>query len=241
MSARDPRVRRRQRSSSLRASKPRNRALRVESLEPRVVMTGNGISSLLAWYPLPPDALNRGLASTNAAPTVAQAMCINNNAAVTGRSASLSVLGKDDGGEANLRYAWSVVSAPSGGAAAFSLNGSNAAKHTTATFTAAGTYTFSVRITDARGLSVNSSRSVVVAPTLTGLSITTGSGQAVGASPLLVSGTSQALVACGTDQFGKLMATQPALTWSTATLPTGAPAPIWIATGNGATVQFGKA
>src|SRR5262249_46346910 len=68
---------------------------------------------------------------------------------VTGMTTALTVLGADAGGEASLRYSWSV-SGPSG--VTFSANGTNAAKNTVASFGQAGTYTFQVTITNASGL-----------------------------------------------------------------------------------------
>src|SRR5213075_2735314 len=85
------------------------------------------------------------------APSVATAAAISANP-VTGKTAALSVLGADDGGESNLTYTWSLVpGAPA--SVTYSANGTNAAKNTTATFTKAGTYVFEVKITDAQGLS----------------------------------------------------------------------------------------
>ena len=128
-------------------------------------------------------------APVNAAPTVAQPISVNGNAAVTGKTASLSVLGSDDGGEAKLVYTWSVTAAPAGGTATFSINGTNAAKNMTATFTKAGTYSLTVKIVDAGGLSVSSTKTVVVSPTLTSISVSTASGQVVSpGSALAVSG-----------------------------------------------------
>src|SRR4029077_12402533 len=72
----------------------------------------------------------------------------------------LSVLGADDGGEANLTYTWAVTAGPSG--ATFSANGTNAAKNSTATFTQAGTYTFQVTVTDQDGVTVTSQVTVAV-------------------------------------------------------------------------------
>ena len=75
---------------------------------------------------------------------------------VTGTSANLSVLGTDDGGEANLTYTWTTAGS-SPAPVVYSSNGSNAAKNTTATFSKAGEYTFTVTIADQGGLSVTSS------------------------------------------------------------------------------------
>ena len=94
----------------------------------------------------------------NQAPTVATAASASPNP-VTGTSTNLSVLGADDGGESNLTYTWSVLGTPPS-PVTFSANGTNAAKNTTASFTASGTYNFLVTLTDAGGLSTTSSVTV---------------------------------------------------------------------------------
>ena len=63
-----------------------------------------------------------------------------------------AVLGGDAQGESSLVYKWTVTSAPGGGAAMFSANGTNAAKNDTVTFTKAGVYGIMVTIVDRRGL-----------------------------------------------------------------------------------------
>ena len=78
----------------------------------------------------------------NAAPTIATAAAASPNP-VTGSTTALSVLGADDGGEANLTYTWATTGTPPA-AVTFSANGTNAAKTTTATFTKAGSYTLQV-------------------------------------------------------------------------------------------------
>jgi hypothetical protein len=178
----------------------------------------------------------------NAAPIVAQAISVNNNAPITGRTASLSILGKDDVSESKLIYTWSVTAAPTGGTVGFSINGTNAAKNATATFTKAGTYQLAAKIVDTGGLSVTSIKSVIVSSTLTSIGVTTGTGQAVSpTATLVVPGTSQALAAQGLDQFGYAMAAQPALTWSITTVPTGFAKPSLTIKGAAATVTFAKA
>lgn len=74
---------------------------------------------------------------------------------VRGTSVGLSVLGADDGGEAALKYTWSVTSGIAG-AVSFTTNGTNAAKNTTANFTAIGNYTLTATVQDVPGLSVTS-------------------------------------------------------------------------------------
>lgn len=82
---------------------------------------------------------------------------------VTGTTAVLSVLGADNAGESNLTYTWTATVMPSGAIApTYSINGTNAAKDTTATFFNAGDYTFTVTITNAGGLTTTSSADVTV-------------------------------------------------------------------------------
>ncbi len=142
--------------------------------------------------------------SLNATPTVATAASASPSP-VAGTTANLSVLGADDGGEANLTYTWSMASGPA--AVNYSANGGNAAKTTVATFNRAGTYTFLVTIADAGGLSATSSVSVTVSQTYSGLSLSP-------ASPNLTGGAAQQFTATALDQFGQPMSPQPAMTWT---------------------------
>jgi endoglucanase len=145
--------------------------------------------------------MNSGSAT---APTVATQASANPST-VTGTMCSLSVLGADAGGEANLIYTWSTTGAPPA-AVAFSVNGTNDAKNTVATFAAAGTYNLQAAITNSSGMSVISSLTVTVSQTLTGVSL----------SPAVMTvaqgGTLQFAV-YGADQFGAAMSSQ-AATWS---------------------------
>lgn len=105
---------------------------------------------------------------TNQAPTVASSAAASPSS-VNGTTTNLSVLGADDGGESNLTYAWATSGSPPG-PVAFSANGSNAAKSTTATFSVSGNYTLNATITDAQGLTTQSSVNVsVTVPAATGV------------------------------------------------------------------------
>jgi regulation of enolase protein 1 (concanavalin A-like superfamily) len=148
-------------------------------------------------------------AVTDTAPTVATAAAAS-PAAPTGLTTTLSVLGASANGASTLTYTWVNTSAPSGDStASFSVNGTNAASSTTATFQQAGTYVFKVTITDADGLSVTSSVTVVVAQTLSSV--------VVSPTPAnLTAGQTQQLSATGYDQFGNAMSTQPTFTWALA-------------------------
>ncbi len=91
---------------------------------------------------------------------------------------------------------------PSGAAAPiFSVNASNAAKSTVATFSMAGTYGLTVTITDPAGLSTTSSVSVTVNQTLTTVSL-----------------AGQPLAPTAFDQFGNPLADQPEIDAGTDTI-----------------------
>ena len=79
----------------------------------------------------------------------------------SGTLANLSVLGSDVAGESTLSYTWAATGNPPG-TVAFSANGTNAAKYTTATFSAPGTYNLQVTITNSVGLTTTSSATETV-------------------------------------------------------------------------------
>ncbi len=142
-------------------------------------------------------------------PTVARAADATPNP-VTGTTAALSVLGADDNGEPTLTYTWSATAAPSGAATpTFSVNGTNGAKGTTATFHQAGAYVFAVTIADASGSTVTSSVAVTVTQTLTAVVVSP-------ASATLVAGAKQQFTAVAYDQFGIALAAQPTFAWTVA-------------------------
>jgi len=140
--------------------------------------------------------------NTNRAPTVATPAKASAST-VTGKSVSLSALGADDGGASKLTYHWTSTG-PVG--VLYSRNGTNLAQTTTATFAAAGVYTFTVTITDAGGLSVTSSVKVTVKQTFTSLLVTPAS------ATLKLQETLQ-FKATAYDQFTNALTTQPTFTW----------------------------
>ncbi|HKO47534.1 MAG TPA: DUF4038 domain-containing protein, partial [Polyangiaceae bacterium] len=143
---------------------------------------------------------------TSAPPSVATSAAASPST-VTGTTSALSVLGRDDGGEASLSYGWSVTTAPSGGSVSFSSTGSNASKNTIATFTKAGSYTLQASITDRDNQTATSTTTVTVAQTRTSLLLTPSSAS-------LPPGATQQFSAVARDQFGNTLTTQPSFTWS---------------------------
>ena len=157
----------------------------------------------------PINTLSYTVGSVSHAPTVATAAAAT-PATVTGTSTVLTTLGADaDTAENTLIYTWSATTVPSGATApTLSANGSNAAKNTTATFSKAGTYSFTVTIADPGNLTVTSSVNVTVAQTLTSIAV----------SPVTVSigvSATQQFSAIAGDQFGFILATPPTFTWTT--------------------------
>ena len=140
-------------------------------------------------------------------PTVATTAAAN-PATVTGSTTALSVLGADvDYAESSLTYTWATIGSPPA-SVSFSANGTNAAKNTTATFSAAGSYDFQVTITAPDLLTATSTVNVTVDQTLTSITV----------SPSAVSlyaGQTQTFAATGIDQFGSPLVSQPTFTWST--------------------------
>jgi hypothetical protein len=126
----------------------------------------------------------------------------------SGRTIMLTVLGNDDGGEANLSYAWSIVSKPDGAPSpTYSDNNSNPAKSITVRFRAAGAYTFACTLIDALGETVSANVSVTVNQKFSAV--------AVSPNPRsLYVGQSQRFTATAVDQFSRAMVSQPVFTWS---------------------------
>src|SRR5262249_55613421 len=143
-----------------------------------------------------------GLAAnaTNQAPTIARAASAS-PATVTGTTTTLSVLGADDGGEANLTYTWATTGTVPA-AVSFSANAPNPPKNTTATFHHAGPYTFQVTAKDAGGLTATSSVRVTVNQTLTSIVVSP-------ASVVVATGATRQFTATARDQFAVALTTQP--------------------------------
>jgi hypothetical protein len=202
-----------------------------------MLLSGSGYSPWVVGTAPPDGGVVVGAAAPKTAPpTVAHPITVNNNAPVTGTSALLSVLGSDAAGESSLIYTWSVTAAPSGGKATFSLNGKNSAKNTAISFNEAGTYGVGVTIKDPAGLTVSTTASVVVTPTLTYFTIARlgGTGDVKGATVQFSASQCQ-------DQFHNALAGTPALTWAATSRPAGAAAPTFTASGNVTTVTFAMA
>lgn len=142
--------------------------------------------------------------STNKPPTVTTPAAAS-PATVTGTTTNLSVQASDPNGDA-LTYTWAETSGPSG--VTFSANGTGSSNNTTATFTQAGSYSFTVTVKDTAGLTATSSVNVTVNQTLSSIAVSPAS------ASVAVKATQQ-YAATARDQFGNAISTQPSFTWST--------------------------
>jgi autotransporter-associated beta strand protein len=144
---------------------------------------------------------------TDNPPTVAT-LAAATPSVVNGTSTTLTALGADvDTGPGSLTYTWATTGTPPAPVAFNNVNGTNAGQDTAATFTAAGTYAFTVTIADPGGMTVTSSVNVTVNQTLTSITVAP-------ASSGLGAAGSQPFTATAFDQFGAALGAQPAFAWS---------------------------
>ena len=105
-----------------------------------------------------------------------------------------------------MTYTW-AVDVEAGDAVTFSANGTNAAKNTTATFAAVGTYAFRVYATDPSGAYASSVVTVTVVPTVTTVSAAAG-------VTIMPAGATEQLYATEFDQFGMPLEHPQPVVWS---------------------------
>ena len=210
------------RSSSRKAASARKRLLRSESLEPRDLLSGN---SFCRGRRRTASCRRRGL-SERATP--GRPSCSRSTSPAADSSASptgcRSWQATPQRVETDLQMGGRVRAA--GSVTTFSANGTSAAASTMVLFNEAGSYTFTVTVSDPSGASVSTVKTVAVAATLSGIRLVTPGGQVVNyPSILYVTGTSQTVVAQGLDQFGNVLATEPAFAWSAIPLSNSTPTP----------------
>lgn len=136
------------------------------------------------------------------APTIAQAARAASST-LTASSTGVTVLGADNGGEPALTYTWECVGV------AFSPNGDNAAKSSTATFGAPGVYPLLVTVKDASGLTATSTTTVTVNVAVASVTVTPQTGTIAPGGTLQFS-------ASATDQFGGSVSPAPSINWTVA-------------------------
>lgn len=108
---------------------------------------------------------------SNNGPVITATAGANPSPVTSGTTTTLSVQAVDDGGAGNLTYFWSTTAKPGSVYPTFSVNSSTSANNTVVTFPSAGAYTFKVVVTDANGLSAESSVNVYVYQLLSAVTI----------------------------------------------------------------------
>ncbi|MBL8955182.1 MAG: carboxypeptidase regulatory-like domain-containing protein [Myxococcaceae bacterium] len=124
---------------------------------------------------------------------------------VAGTTTQLAVGATDDGGEAALTYTWSMTAGPA--PVTFSVNGTNASKLSTATFTKAGLYQLVVAVVDGSGNMANGVVDLEVEQTPQRIVVSP-------AAATVAPGATLQLTAEVEDQFGDVLAMTPQVTWS---------------------------
>jgi alpha-L-arabinofuranosidase len=169
-------------------------------------LTVNGSTFSYSFPAYSMTVLDLGRApSGTAGPTITKAASASPSP-VTGKTTVLSVTATDPSGNAGLIYTWATTGTPPA-AVTFSANGSNAASSTTATFSAAGSYSFQVTVSDPGGYIATSSVTVSVNQSLSSIKVSP-------ATVTLAAEGQQQFTGVADDQFGNPMSTQPALSWS---------------------------
>ena len=167
----------------------------------RVVATGPAGDSAAS------AVLSRLPTLVNAAPVVTEPAAASPSP-VAGLNTGLSVAAADDGGPSGLTYLWATTAKPAGAPhPTFSRNNANDARTTAATFRQAGTYTFTVTVTDTGGRTATSSVGVTVHQTLSRIAVSPRGAH------LPLNGTQQ-FAATAFDQFDRPMSPQPAVGWA---------------------------
>ncbi len=133
-----------------------------------------------------------------APPMVTRAAAASPNP-VTNTTAQLSVQASDP---LTMTYTWSATGPA---AVSYSPNGTTAAQNTTATFTQAGNYSFTVTIKDTNNLTTTSNVNVTVSQTLTLINVTP-------TSPIVPDRQTEPFAASALDQFNNPMSA--AVTWT---------------------------
>ena len=133
---------------------------------------------------------------------------------VTGTSTTLSVKGADDSGELSLTYQWATTGTPPA-SVSFSVNGTNPAQSTVATFSKAGRYNQSATHRERINQTVTSNVTVTVQATPTSVVSTP-------STSTIKSSESVTLAARALDQFGVDLTSQPTFGWTIVTGGLGA-------------------
>ena len=185
-----------------------NRLLRGERLEPRTLLSGHAVASLVAGKVsvAKPSSTAPVLTSISIRTANGQTVSPGTTFTLAGASQSFVVQGLDQSGKAlsgPTTFSWSTASVPSGAAAPKLTPGGNTEG---VVFSAAGSYGLTVQVS-AGGVSLSGKLSIAVSQVLSSI--------VVGPNVATVNqGASQQFTAQGLDQFKKAMTAPSAFTWS---------------------------
>lgn len=177
-----------------------------KSLRIRWRLATNSSTASTGWY-VDDFLITGAVPAANLPPTIVT-NAVATPSIVSSFTTNLSVTASDDAAESALTYSWSASGGTVQRPVSFSVNGTNAAKNTTATFTVAGNYTFNVTARDADGLTASSAVDVTVNQTATSLNVSP-------STVTLPKDTTQLFGAIVNDQFGDPLLTQPPVSWTT--------------------------
>lgn len=158
-----------------------------------------GIAGGLFSYALPDYSMT--LFDLSPGPAIVTAAAAAPNP-VTSKTANLTVSAQEGGSSTGLTFTWAATGPAS---VMYSDNGTNTAQSTTATFSSAGSYVFTVTVADASSQMNTSTVNVTVNATLTSIAVTPG-------TPTVADGQTQAFSASAFDQFSNPISTS--FTWS---------------------------
>jgi O-glycosyl hydrolase len=169
---------------------------------PETVRAGLAVTSRSAATSCRAEFTDVSVAVANAAPTAAAPTAA---LAASGTVAEMAVVATDDYPAADLMYEWLMTAGP----AAVQFSPADGGRRTTASFSAAGSYTISVVVRDRGGLTTT--RSVGVSVPQLGSSLTVEP-----ASAVVAAGSLRTFTAVVRDQFMTPLTIQPAMTWAVA-------------------------
>ncbi len=219
------------------------RSINLEQLENRMMCTISGLEQSLLLLNAPTSAPALNARTANAAPTITTPINSNGNTTITtvGKSIPLSAVATDDGGAKKLTYTWQVVQSPTDATVKFSKNGNNAAQITLLSFNRAGTYSVNLTITDAEGMSITTTQSVIVVEKVTRLELLSpGSSERSRGKAIRTDGTAATVEVQAYDQFGQRITTALDYEWTSVTVPSGGSVTL-SPQSNSASLAFNKA
>lgn len=219
----------------------KSRSINLEQLENRMMCTVSELEQSLLLLTSPSYSPALTAEATNSAPTIVTPIHSNGNTTIStvGKSVSLSANATDDGGDKKLTYSWQVTEAPTDATFKLSKNNSNSAKNTVLSFNRSGVYKIDLTVTDAGGLAVTTTQSIVVVEKVTRLVLQSPGNTVKSAGKTIrTNATGAAVQVQAYDQFGQII-TGATVDWTSISTPTGGSTTI-EAQGSSASLAFNR-